>query len=340
YVNANRKAIELTIEASKLEYCDWGEQFSLDDPNYSTLDGILYLAELLLADIRIRLDSEEPQKLVQRCIDVYDITSHIDAKSSIGFVIKIVLEDKASDALALILSKESVNIDTLELLKHKLLEHQKSRTPFIDSFDHETARIAAELEKATKAKAKSDMTFQDLFRDNEELRLCFYWQLAQVKDFNKENWGLVCPKNNYYYIQHSKAIRQAIQKPYQKAYPEIVRLEEKALNDSHTKDETTGKSTIHYDALSTSSMSSVKGVYSYSIRSDTHFNALLCAVDVYIIKAKTGKLPDALPANRAKDIFSGEDFVYERTVDGFVLRCRGKDVRKDKVHQWEFKVKD
>ena len=41
----------------------------------------------------------------------------------------------------------------------------------------------------------------------------------------------------------------------------------------------------------------------------------------------------------AKDLFSGKDFVYETTKDGFVLKCQGKDMVKDKVHEYSFKVK-
>jgi hypothetical protein len=63
------------------------------------------------------------------------------------------------------------------------------------------------------------------------------------------------------------------------------------------------------------------------------------AIDIYIIKAKTGQLPDALPESMPKDLFSGKDFKYEKTKEGFVLRCRGKDLVKDKIYEFEFKVK-
>jgi len=37
-----------------------------------------------------------------------------------------------------------------------------------------------------------------------------------------------------------------------------------------------------------------------------------------------------------KDLFSGEDFEYEKNDDGFVLRCRGKD---SDVYRFKFKIK-
>ena len=41
----------------------------------------------------------------------------------------------------------------------------------------------------------------------------------------------------------------------------------------------------------------------------------------------------------AEDLFSGEDFEYKKTEAGFVLRCRAKDLDKDEIHQYEFKVR-
>jgi hypothetical protein len=50
------------------------------------------------------------------------------------------------------------------------------------------------------------------------------------------------------------------------------------------------------------------------------------------------EVADALPAGLPKDAFSGKDFKYEKTKDGFVLRCRGRDLGKDKLYQYEFKL--
>ena len=54
---------------------------------------------------------------------------------------------------------------------------------------------------------------------------------------------------------------------------------------------------------------------------------------------KTGKVPKDLPEGLPKDLFSGKDFGYERTGTGFVLRCQGRDLKDDKVHTYEFKVR-
>ena len=79
-------------------------------------------------------------------------------------------------------------------------------------------------------------------------------------------------------------------------------------------------------------------VYCHSIRMSNSYNAIKVAIELYIIKAKTSRLPDKLPANLPKDLFSGNDFEYTKTDNGFILRCLAKDLRKEEVLQYEFKV--
>lgn len=63
-------------------------------------------------------------------------------------------------------------------------------------------------------------------------------------------------------------------------------------------------------------------------------------VEVYLVKAETGQLPEALPAYAPKDPSRGQQFAYEITAQGFVLRCQAKDPREDKVWEYEFQVRD
>ena len=58
-----------------------------------------------------------------------------------------------------------------------------------------------------------------------------------------------------------------------------------------------------------------------------------------MIKAKTGKLPDTLPAGLPGDLFSSKPFGYEKTPEGFILRCQGKDLGRNEVYEYEFKMK-
>ncbi len=51
-------------------------------------------------------------------------------------------------------------------------------------------------------------------------------------------------------------------------------------------------------------------------------NSTRAAVELYLIMAETGQLPDELPDDLPKDPYTGRNFLYEITDDGFVLGCR------------------
>jgi hypothetical protein len=80
--------------------------------------------------------------------------------------------------------------------------------------------------------------------------------------------------------------------------------------------------------------------YSLFVRNAAGYNALKAAVEVYLVRAQTDQLPATLPAHTPKDSFSRQDFEYETTPRGFVLRCRARDIYENRVWQYEFNVRD
>lgn len=67
-------------------------------------------------------------------------------------------------------------------------------------------------------------------------------------------------------------------------------------------------------------------------------NGTKVAVEVYLVLTKTGKLPEKLPGYLPKDPFTGKDFIYEITDEGFALRCKGEEFLRRKNQFLEFKV--
>jgi hypothetical protein len=82
---------------------------------------------------------------------------------------------------------------------------------------------------------------------------------------------------------------------------------------------------------------SVPGCYRLQVRGRADLNAFTAALEIYLVKAQTGELTETLPDGLPKDPYSGDDFEYESTDEGFVLRCRVPDVLWG-VQQYEFKV--
>jgi len=77
-----------------------------------------------------------------------------------------------------------------------------------------------------------------------------------------------------------------------------------------------------------------------NVNHKTLINALNAAIDIYLVQAKTGHLPGVLPNGLPKDLFTGRDFGYDVTDEGFALRCQGEDFQRGRMRQTlEFKVR-
>lgn len=118
--------------------------------------------------------------------------------------------------------------------------------------------------------------------------------------------------------------------PYTEVYSRLKQLNEKPVKEIAENPDAT---------LSTLLLPAFGNIYSIEIRTKTISNSVRSAIEIYLIKAKTDKLPDALPAGLPGDLFSGKPFTYEKTTDGFILRCQGKDLNKNETYKYEFKVK-
>lgn len=127
-----------------------------------------------------------------------------------------------------------------------------------------------------------------------------------------------------------EAVQAAFDLPYSQAYSKLKQLDEKPAKEFSKNPDAT---------LTAACSPTWLKIYTLSTRLGSHTNAIKAAIEIYIIKAKTGQFPDALPTGLPPDLFSSKDFQYEKTKDGFVLRCQGKDLARDVIHQYEFKVK-
>jgi hypothetical protein len=137
-------------------------------------------------------------------------------------------------------------------------------------------------------------------------------------------------RNKAYWNEYMEAVQAAFDLPYSQAYSKLKQLDEKPSKEYSKNPDAT---------LTVAFSPTWLKIYTISTRLGSHSNAVKTAIEIYIIRAKTGKLPDTLPAGLPRDLFSGKAFQYKKTKDGFVLRCRGKDLARDINRQYEFKVK-
>ena len=321
HIESCRSAIDLVVTAADMANCDWGLKFS---DGYSMQ--MAHLAQtrrmvfLIIAEARILASEGAYRQGLERCLTVRKMAGHIGDETLISILVSIAISRMANNCIPDILASMPEDLETLTWLKNRHVA-VTSRALSIRTALKTEQEVSLESMRLEKIKELSEVLAGEAIapgsKEAELLR-------AADETFMK--------KSRDYYSSFMDSIQAILDTagPYTKTYAELKELSEKPLKDGPENTAAT---------LTAALAPAVYKIYSQEVRAKTHSNALRTAVDIYIIKAKTGQLPDRLPAGSLKDLFSGEDFEYEKTKVGFIFRCRGKDLEKDEVPQYEFKVK-
>jgi hypothetical protein len=324
YVESSRRVIELTIAAADIPICDWGLKFS---------DGwsmeIPYLWEareifrLLIADARILAGKADYESAFNRCVSVRKLASHAAEQTTlIGYLAGSKIDELANKCIHDILSSAPLDLEGLESLKRGLEELEGRFIPLKFSVRGEHEHVAR---------------YMSVERVGEILPLLEGFVFAEDKARVSITRDLILgadeqffERNRAYWQRHAAAVMAALDLPYAEAYSRLKGLADKPGEDFETNPDAT---------LTAALAPLVCKAHNYKVQRKTYSNAVRAAVELYIVAARTSQLPDGLTAGLPKDLFSGEDFEYEKKADGFVLRCRGKDLKEDKIHEYEFKVR-
>ncbi len=79
--------------------------------------------------------------------------------------------------------------------------------------------------------------------------------------------------------------------------------------------------------------------YEPHIRHLAHVNVVRAAVEIYLVRAREGHLPEVLPAGLPKDVFTGRDFKYQITDEGFELALPDETISGKRHSTYQFPVR-
>lgn len=308
FVEGQAQTISTIVTASRIKNCDWGhnytEGFEMLLPGLSDMRNI---TRIVLGDAVIKARNGDYATTVDLCIAVFRMSRHLKDSVLISNLVAIAMESMATSVLQDALP--AADAGTLKKLKAALADV---------AVDHNTlARsIKMELDVVAKFATPEQITRTVILATGSE---------AKFSDLP----GDLPAKGIAYYAEYMGRIINALQLPYGQAIPEIRKIEAEMAADAKKKREA---------MLTTALAPAVTKALDVNVKSDTNLNALRTAVEVYLIKATTGKLPDSLPAGMPKDMFSGRDFEYKTTKTGFTLRCRAKNLKTDKIEEYAFKL--
>ena len=320
YVDSSRYAIDLVITGAELPKCDWGLDYSkgmaLRIPH---LNSCKKLAQLVFADARILAAGGDYKTAFGRCVSGKKFARHVSDRPIIPCMVAVAINTMADKCLQNILADMTDDLEALTWLKDQLAELENTRYSLKPCLDYEAETTAGLM---TRQHLENAMPFGNPGCPPELAKIATErFQKADDQFFES---------NRVYYKKHMGALKSCFDLPYPQAYVKLKELTEKVQTEAVEKPEATFTGLF---------VPPVDHLYVLDLRDKNQSNSVRAALGVYIMKAKTGRLPDKLPAGLPKDLFSGKDFEYEMKADGFVLRCREKDPQKGDFQEYEFKTK-
>ncbi|HUT45406.1 MAG TPA: hypothetical protein VMX36_03940 [Sedimentisphaerales bacterium] len=318
YLQDNRYVIEFVETAAGVRDCDWGYDISKGfDVMLPELSKIRMTAFLLTAKAQILSEEGDYKAALGKCLTIHRMARHVGDRLLISNLVGIALNALANKHIGEILSQVPDDIETLTSLKNQIYDITSRANSL-------KAAMSSEREIALQQIRKENIgTILDSLGDvpdgmSKE-------SIEKVRNGDEEFFRA----SREYYSNLVTSVLVALDLPYPESHKQLKQLSEKA-----EKQAADNPAAI----LSAALWPAVTRICTLDVRARTHFNALKAAIDIYIVRAKTGRLPDTLPAGLPRDLFSGKDFEYEKTKDGFVLSFQSKDLDKDEISKYEFKV--
>jgi hypothetical protein len=319
YVERNRKVIKEIVTAAEIKNCDWGLDYSeglaLQIIHVAKCREMAYL---LVADVKVLAEKGDYKTALERCITMHKMGGHVGDDMIIQGLVGIAISHWANECIIEILPQISGDCEMLQWLRAQLAD-VSSRYPSIRAAIGNDAEVCSNsINREGLRNIAADVC--GISRDD----LDKLEQVIQQHD------------NNDFYVrvtEYYKRITSRMQVAYDLPYPQA----KQALEDLYkeVKDSAREKPEA---VITEFFLPATKRVLTIDTREKTRLNAVLAGIDIYLIKTKTGKLPDELPAGLPKDMFSGKDFLYEKTDTGFTLTGQGKDLDKDIVQKYEFRI--
>ena len=350
YLRSCSEAIKVAESASHLSKCDWGIQYSkglgFQSPQ---LVEIRPLTGILCADaLRLAADGN-CRAAFERCLMIRRFAHHIGDGTYVPHCVSRAVDSQALNCIKLLLGYMKPDADTLTWLENRLgVEKGSSASPGrVLKMDFEITlqtlrnnasvldrcREAMRIKDHMKALAKKQLE-QD--RGDDE-------HTAKVQDITDEQLLALASKPYANFLDSALRVIDS-EISYEKKRSEIQRLTEALEKEFGHEPATLMRLLAYPEKLLTLSIvmacaEQVLRFYDLEIRHTANFNALMAAIDVYLVVAKTGQLPEKLPDGLPKDPYSDRDFDYEITDEGFALPCQGKFFHKHWKPLMEFKVK-
>jgi len=312
-----RETIELTEAAAQLPQCDWGIRYSQGiAAHLPLLVHFRNLSFLIYANAQVLAADGDYRVAFGRCLTIRRIAGHIGDDLLINYLVSLQLDGLAHRCTCDVLGSMPTDADILTWLRGRLVVVRDVFPSFVRAlemdFELSIQSLRTDPDSIIRLREHLAENADDENTRDEILGLTDEELIGLFREFYEDFF------NTVFHVMDSEMT-------YEEKYLEIQRLS-KIMEDKYAGNYYVGTGRIAEH-------------YNLKVRNEAQFNALKAAIEIYFIKAKTGQLPETLPAGLPKDPYSGQDFGYEITEDGFTFHSPGEDFQGRGERLLEFKVK-
>lgn len=318
--------IELIEAASRIPRCDWGIYHSTG-LGVAIVARLRHIVFLLEDDAKALVAAGDYRAAIERCLTIRRFARHFGDETITFHNMALLFDGVAFRGIRNVLNSMPPDVEVLTWLKGEPAMSQGSPVFLVRALDVNLRRAVKMLEKNPKTVARIRNRMigeaEAIRRKEVEEEIRSITDEVLISEIRKEASSA--------FADFLDSVNRAVErnKPYDQTYIEIELL--------------TYKLRVNHIIVSLCDLTQVEitpDFYRISVNHRAKMNALKAAIEIYLVKAKTGKLPDVLADGLPKAPYSCQDFGYEIIDGGFALRCQGKQFQRERLRRTlEFTVR-
>jgi len=330
YLEEARPAINIMHAASKLALCDWGHQFSKGVAGrISWLLEARLVSNILAVDALLLSTDGMIRAALERCLQMRRFATHIGDEYSITHGMAVSADKRVIELIGYLLRDIQTDPKKLIGLRRQLALQSPSSLSLSKAIRLESRHILQSIRRDENVIGRAlEMQSMIICKDPNDTVLTEDELLARAaKPF----------------LQYMNTVIRIINDK-ETAYEESqVALEELAesferKHGSPLREETllpSPEDVLRY-CIYMLTPDNFQGMHTMQVSHTAYYNRLLAAIELALVHCQTGQWPEHLPEGLPKDPFTGKDFVYSRTEDGFSLTYDSQDITRSRKRQYVF----
>jgi hypothetical protein len=279
------------------------------------------LAAVLRTDALLLAADGDYRAAFQRCLMIRRFARHVGDDGIFAYTTSTTLGSSATYSIRILLGQMKPDVDALTWLKGEFTPETSSPASFAMALKMETELALRKLRMNKRLLKSVRDEFAEKAGDDDASR-----RIAALSD--EEFIALV--QKPYADLLSSTLQVMESEVPYAQKLAEMQRLADEVERRFEK---------YLFIHMVMSGPEGVPSLYTHDILHKAHFNAFMAGIEIHLIRARTGRLPEQLPVGLPKDPFTGKDFTYEIMKDGFGLSYPDENVPKSNDRRYEFKVK-